>query len=158
MGTRRVGSGSGSRTGTFELPLDIQEQAVGRLGAFSLAFAASFLTLEIAPGETAVGRADLYSLGCVAYWLITGAEVFPEDTAMKVIMAHVNAAAEPPSVRGGRRVPASLESIVMQCLEKRPDERPASALEIHRRLETCDIDPAWTEEDAIGWWTEQRLV
>ncbi len=118
----------------------------------------SFLAPEIALGETADGRADLYSLGCVAYWLITGAELFPEDTAMKVIMAHVNAAPEPPSVRGGRRVPASLESIVMQCLEKRPDQRPASALEIHRRLETCGIDPAWTEEDAIGWWTEQRLA
>ena len=112
----------------------------------------AFIAPEIALGETVDGRADLYSLGCVAYWLITGKEVFPESTAMKAIMAHVNATPEAPSARLGRRLPAGLESIILQCLEKRPDRRPATALELYRQLETCGVEPVWTEEDAEGCW------
>lgn len=97
------------------------------------------------------GRADIYSLGCVAYWLLTGRTVFQAPTPMAMLMAHVNTPPPPPSVHVA--VPAALEKIVMRCLEKAPERRPASAKALDDLLEQCTPEVGlWTQEQARAWW------
>ena len=96
-------------------------------------------------------RADQYSLGCVAYYLLTGREVFEGDTPMQVFAHHFQTAPTPPSQRGPHAVPADLEKLVMTCLAKKPEERPRSAAELDRRLAAVDV-ASWTDDDAKQWW------
>jgi len=97
-------------------------------------------------------RADLYALGCVAYWLLVGVPVFEGATPMKVVMAHVNNPPVPPSQRAELQVPGDLEAIVMQCLAKAPAERIQSADDLARRLEACQLSGRWDQERAQEWW------
>jgi serine/threonine-protein kinase len=102
------------------------------------------------------GRADIYGLGCVAYYLLTGTLVFDASTAMSMAIAHVEQQPEAPSRRTEVRIPASLERIVMACLEKKPEDRPQSATELAGLLDQCtDIAP-WTRADADRWWSLHR--
>lgn len=97
------------------------------------------------------GRSDLYSLGCVAYWLLTGRTVFQAATPMAMLMEHVNTPPSPPSTHVA--VPAALEKIVMRCIEKEPERRPASAKALDDLLETCAPEVGvWTQEQARAWW------
>lgn len=114
----------------------------------------AFLPPEMATGDELDGRADVYSLGCVAYWLLTGQYVFPEESPLKMIVAHAQSPAERPSARLGRRVPGDLETVVMACLAKDPDERPSSMHELAARLERCQDAGTWSRADARRWWRE----
>ena len=97
-------------------------------------------------------RVDLYALGCVAYWLLTGSMVFEGETAMQVMMQHVQAEPKRPSQRTDRPIPAVLEDLVMECLEKEPARRPASAAVVGERLSAVPLASAWTAERAEQWW------
>jgi len=97
-------------------------------------------------------RADLYALGCVTYWLLTGRMVFEADSALKMLIQHIQAEPVPPSRRTGLPVPPALERVVMRCLEKDPGKRPATADEIVAELDRMDLDGAWDQERARGWW------
>jgi eukaryotic-like serine/threonine-protein kinase len=89
----------------------------------------AYLAPELIAGEGRVdGRADLYSLGCVAYFLLTGKLVFEAQTAMQMAIAHVSEIPLPPSQRTRQPISKALEAIVMKCLEKRPEDRPESAV------------------------------
>jgi serine/threonine-protein kinase len=111
-----------------------------------------YIAPEVALGEMTVdGRADLYALGCVAYYLLTGTMVFEDTNPMTVALKHVQAPPEPPSSRTELPIPPDLERIILQCLEKKPSDRPSSAREVALLLEACDLPP-WTEEDAADWW------
>jgi len=111
-----------------------------------------YIAPEVALGEPMVdGRADLYALGCVAYYLLTGTLVFSDSNPMTVALKHVQAMPEPPSTRTELPIPHELEQIIMQCLEKKPSDRPSSAREIAAMLDALDLPP-WTEEDAALWW------
>ncbi len=113
----------------------------------------AYMAPEIAMGSASIdGRADLYSLGCSAYWLLTGQVVFEAPTAMAVVLAHLQTPPVPPSQRTELEVPASLESVVMQCMEKDPARRPQSALELADQLESCDGIEPWTRKEAGHWW------
>ncbi|MBI4877678.1 MAG: serine/threonine protein kinase [Acidobacteria bacterium] len=117
----------------------------------------AFLAPELALGEEQVdGRADIYGLGCVAYWLLTGQVVFDERTPTATAMAHVRKEPPPPSARTDHAIPAGLEAIVMACLAKKPADRPPSAAELRRMLARCPDVPAWTFEDAERWWRTVR--
>lgn len=86
---------------------------------------------EVITGESVVdGRADLYSLGCVAYYLLTGTRVFEADSAISMAVAHAAEAPEPLSQRLGRELPPDLEQLVLACLAKSPADRPSSAVEL----------------------------
>jgi serine/threonine-protein kinase len=88
----------------------------------------SYMAPEMAVGETVDGRADIYALGCVAYWLITGQRVFEADTAIQIVARHIRDAPVPPSRRApGLVIPADLERLVLQCLAKGPEGRPTAA-------------------------------
>ena len=113
----------------------------------------AYMAPEMAMGSSPVdGRTDLYGLGCVAYWLLTGSLVFDEKTAPAMMLAHLQKAPIAPSRKSHLVVPASLERAIMMCLEKGPAERPAGADVLARMLEGCDGSGSWTSEDAALWW------
>src|SRR4029453_16828896 len=97
-------------------------------------------------------RVDLYALGCVAYWLLTGRMVFDGENAMQVMMQHVQAQPTRPSSRVALPIPAALEDLIMQCLEKDPARRPASADEVRERLDALPLAAVWSAERAEQWW------
>ncbi len=97
-------------------------------------------------------RADLYALGCVAYWLITGRLVFAAKTPFEMAYKHLEVPAEPPS-RAADGIPSELDRIVLACLAKRPAERPASAAALRELLNACPLPVPWSEADAAAWWS-----
>jgi serine/threonine-protein kinase len=86
----------------------------------------------------------------VAYWLLTGTAVFAGRTAIETMMMHLNRTPERPSSRIA--VPPELEQIVMACLEKDPELRPASADELADRLAAVRLPGEWTAARARAWW------
>ena len=101
-------------------------------------------------------RVDLYALGCVAYWLLTGKMVFEGENAMQVMIQHAQAAPQRPSLRVEWPIPAALEDLVMGCLEKDPARRPPSAEVVSDRLDAVPLTSAWTAERAEQWWAMHR--
>jgi serine/threonine-protein kinase len=102
-------------------------------------------------------RIDIYALGCVAYWLLTGSLVFEADSPVKMIYGHVSQAPDPPSKRVDTPIPAALEQLVLECLAKDPTKRPASANEMARRLEALAPADPWTEQRALEWWEGKEV-
>jgi serine/threonine-protein kinase len=113
----------------------------------------AFIAPEMVASEEKIdGRADIYSLGCVAYWLLTGKLVFEGSNQMKMVMDHVQTAPVPPSQRTELEIPPALEEVVMACLEKEPSKRPKDADDLDRRLTSVDLAESWTKERAEKWW------
>ena len=98
----------------------------------------AYMAPEMASDRPVDWRADLYSLGCVAYYLLTAHLVFQGDTPLQTIIKHLQQPAEPPSRIADRPIPAGLEELVMACLAKRPEDRPSSAAELSRQLAQVD--------------------
>jgi serine/threonine-protein kinase len=121
------------------------EQAVGGTPAF--------MAPEQIVGDRPVDpRTDLYALGCVGYWLVTGHLVFEGASVMDTMMQHAREAPVPPSHRTELPVPADLEETILACLSKDPDERPQSADALAARLDACRELAPWTPERARRWW------
>jgi eukaryotic-like serine/threonine-protein kinase len=99
-------------------------------------------------------RSDLYAVGAVGYFLLTGTPVFQGKSITEICMQQVHAEPEPPSVRLGRVVSTMLESLIMACLAKDAVQRPASAEELADRLGECPVAGTWTRTDAATWWHE----
>ncbi|MBL8219434.1 MAG: serine/threonine protein kinase [Bryobacterales bacterium] len=113
----------------------------------------AYMAPELALGSESIdGRADLYSLGCVAYWLLTGNLVFEEKGPTATMMAHLNKPPLPPSQRIELPIPPQFENVILTCLSKQPEERPASAEALHQALEECDVRPSWSRQAASAWW------
>jgi len=104
--------------------------------------------------ESVSPQSDLYSLGAVGYFALTGQNVFQGRTLVEVCSHHLHTKPEPPSKRLSRPLPADLEALVLDCLEKDPGRRPAGARELRRRLEACAAFGGWTDEDARVWWEQ----
>jgi eukaryotic-like serine/threonine-protein kinase len=119
-----------------------------------------FMAPEIALGKSGVdGRADLYSLGCVAFYLLTGQHVFAGQTPVATVLAHVQTPPQPPSARAEFPIPDELDAAILECLAKEPSDRPASAWVLDRRLaDGVAADHAWTPEAARAWWDLRRVV
>ena len=111
----------------------------------------AYMAPEMAAGEGVDGRADLYGLGCVGYYLLTGQRLFEGDHPMQVILQHIRSEPVPPSVRLGRPVPPALEALLMRCLAKQPANRPQDAAEVGDLLQAAGADQ-WTQEEARSWW------
>jgi serine/threonine-protein kinase len=113
----------------------------------------AFIAPEVALGEEAVDRrADVYALGCVLYWLLTGRWVFEASNPLRMMQLHVVEPPEPPSRHAVEPVPAELDRLVLACLAKRPDERPADAGDLGRRLAALGLAERWSAERAGRWW------
>jgi serine/threonine-protein kinase len=116
-----------------------------------------YMAPEIAMGAGNVdGRADIYALGCVAFWLLTGRPVFEEKTPMAAIIAHVNRQPIPPSTATEFEIPAALDQIVLDCLAKDPGARPVTADALSARLAAISFTRPWTEQSALRWWEAYR--
>jgi serine/threonine-protein kinase len=111
-----------------------------------------YLAPEAIRSPAADARADLYSLGAVAYFLLTGQHVFGGRTIIEICGHHLHTPPTPPSERLGRPLPAALEDWVLSCLEKDPARRPASASEAAARLERCGLGGEWNPDEARAWW------
>jgi serine/threonine-protein kinase len=103
--------------------------------------------------DTIDGRSDLYALGAVGYYLLTGEQVFTGNI-VEICGHHLHTEPTPPSKRLGRELPFELEALVMECLAKNPDDRPQSAGEIRARLAASLEVPRWRQADAQAWWQE----
>ncbi len=101
-------------------------------------------------------RADLYAVGCVGYWLITGKRVFEAETRHDMLVMHAHQRPVTPSVRIGKPIHAGLEAVIMACLEKNPDRRPQTARELRERLLGLSFEHPWSEERAALWWKRYR--
>jgi serine/threonine-protein kinase len=115
----------------------------------------AYMAPEMALGEAVDGRADLYALGCVAYFLLTGHHVFAGDTLLAVISQHLQAVPVPPSQRAELPIPAPLDQVVLACLAKKPEDRPQTARELARSLDAIE-GMTWGEEEAGRWWNEHH--
>ena len=113
----------------------------------------AFIAPEQVLGTDLDGRADLYAMGCVAYWLLTGQHVFTGDTPMALLMHHVHTPPTPPSARTELPIPRALDDLVMSCLAKDPEDRPQSAKELSLRLAEIEGANEWTQDRAREWWT-----
>jgi eukaryotic-like serine/threonine-protein kinase len=112
----------------------------------------AYLSPESALGEPVDQRSDIYALGCVAYWMLTGRYVFTGETAMQIVARHTSAEPIPPSRHSKFDVSAALDQLVLACLKKKPSDRPATARELCNRLGECEVETGWTREDAKRWW------
>jgi eukaryotic-like serine/threonine-protein kinase len=116
----------------------------------------AYLSPESALGELVDRRTDIYALGCVAYWMLTGRYVFTGDSAVQIVARHVSSDPSPPSRHSGFDVSPALDRVVLDCLAKKPSDRPATARELCDRLSECEVETVWTREDARVWW-ETRM-
>jgi serine/threonine-protein kinase len=94
----------------------------------------AYMAPEMAHDQKVDGRADLYSLGCVAYYLLTGRLAFQGETPLQTILKHLQEPPEPPSRLTDRSIPPELETLIMACLAKRPEDRPPNAASLSARL------------------------
>jgi serine/threonine protein kinase len=122
-------------------------------GINTLAGTPLYMSPEAIQSPDAVdARSDLYSLGVLAWFLLVGHAPFEANTIIEVCGQHLHAVPRRPSVALRASVPSELEDIVLACLEKRPEDRPADARVLRRQLEGCDLERHWTAERAIEWW------
>jgi len=117
----------------------------------------AFIAPELALEDLEVdGRADIYSLGCVAYWLLTGKLVFEAESLTQMVIHHVQTDPKPPSVVSEIDIPRDLEGVIMACLEKAPNERPSNASELWSMLGEIKFDQPWDQIHAQRWWKLHR--
>ena len=112
-----------------------------------------YMAPEAIAGEAVDGRTDLYAVGCVAYRMLTGHDVFEEQGLMQVLSAHLMKA-PPPLREQASGVPEPLAALVMDCLAKTPAGRPSSSADLLRALEATGLAARWTPERAQDWWAE----
>lgn len=113
----------------------------------------AYIAPEVVRGDRVPDhRVDIYTLGCVAYWLLTGRLVFQAPNAIQLMYQHANTAPVPPSQRSEFEIPPALDSVILACLAKVPEERPQNAAELSQRLALAIPTPVWTEELAHRWW------
>jgi len=98
---------------------------------------------------------DLYALGAVGYFLLTGKTVFDGKTSVDVCVQHVTAEPVPMSKVSAIEIPESIDRIIMSCLGKNPDGRPGAAA-LARQLREAPPAKDWSEDDALAWWLEFR--
>lgn len=111
-----------------------------------------YMAPEVSRGQAADARSDLYSLGCVVFWMLTGQEVFPRKTYLETMLAHQQANPPRPSWRVEEEVPRELDLLVESCLQKKPEARPQSAQDLLLALRSIPACSPWTQEDSQGWW------
>jgi serine/threonine-protein kinase len=112
----------------------------------------AYMAPEIALGEKPDQRADIYSLGCVAYWLVTGQLVFDAPSPLALMHRHIQDVPDPPSQRTELDVPRELDELILACLAKRREDRPSDGEELGQLLAGLRLHEQWTEERARRWW------
>ena len=115
----------------------------------------SYMSPEaISHPDTVDVRTDIYAVGAVGYFLLTGTPVFSGNGLIELCRKHLQEQPEPPSKRLGKPVSDRLEQLLLECLAKKREDRPASAAVLLETLETLNPEPPWTRTDAQAWWKE----
>jgi serine/threonine-protein kinase len=145
---------------TGKLPAEIPETPkLTQLGA--MLGTPGFMAPEQILGMQLDGRADVYALGCVAWWLLTGREVFPREGAdAKLLHKHIYEPVPALDAKVKGWLPVELEAAIVACLAKEPEQRPRDARHLAAMLKAIAIPPehAWTEAKALAWWTAYKPV
>ena len=129
-------------------PVDIEVTSANVLVGTPL-----YMSPEAIGGDAALdGRSDLYALGAVGYFLLTGTPVFSAKSLVEVFAHHLHAPPDPPSVRTGDQIPEDLERLILRCLAKRPEERYDSARALQHALDLCAARSPWDGDLALQWW------
>jgi eukaryotic-like serine/threonine-protein kinase len=130
----------------------IEEEPIHLTAGGTITGSPLFMSPEQALGDANPdGRSDIYSLGAVGYYLLTGHPPFEGDAALKVIFAHAHEPVIPPStLRPG--IPADLERVILHCLEKNPADRFQTAVELEEALGACGAAGQWNRERSTQWW------
>ncbi len=102
--------------------------------------------------EKVDGRADIYCLGAVGYWMVSGQPPFTAESSVQVVIDHVKTTPKRPSEVTELDIPAELEDIIMRCLEKRPGDRFQRARELEAALDAVPLPEPWSRDKAEGWW------
>jgi TRAP-type C4-dicarboxylate transport system permease small subunit len=117
----------------------------------------AYLSPEAIADPDSVGPAsDLYAVGAVGYFLLTGEQVFERKSLTAILAAHLQDWPAPPHERLGAPVPEVLEKLIMDCLDKDPTNRPQSARALRQALDAVELPQPWTENEARIWWTNHR--
>ena len=110
-----------------------------------------YMAPEMTLGNPVDGRADIYAVGCVGYYMLTGQPVFQAANVYHMIARHLNDTPVRPSEVAKQPVPRVLEDLILSCLRKSPEERPQSAADLARGLAAVPGEP-WGEDQAEAWW------
>ena len=133
----------------FDVQADITEN--------SLVGTPAFMSPEQASGQHLDSRSDLYSLGAVAYFLLTGVPPFVRPNGLQVIQAHITTRpVDPVKIRDS--IPPDLNQVVMKCLEKKPNDRYVNIAALKKALNSCSCSRAWSDEEADEWWKTNLVL
>jgi eukaryotic-like serine/threonine-protein kinase len=133
---------------------ELRDEATTRVSAeMELAGTPGYMAPEAILGNADIDRTvDIYAVGCVAYFLLTGERVFGATNRMKVLMQHVQEEPTPPSHRTELQIPREIDEFVLACLRKDPKRRPASAEELLQMASACKTADLWDQGTARKWW------
>jgi serine/threonine-protein kinase len=133
-------------------PLLAEKNSVQLTQEGSLTGSPLYMSPEQAMGESpADERSDIYALGCVAYFMLTGSPPFKGDNALRVIFAHAHEPLTPPS-QLRPDIPSDLENVILRCLAKRPNDRFQAVTDLSVALAQCAAAAEWSREHAAEWW------
>lgn len=142
------------------LPIEPTNNTENKLtGINQVAGTPGFMAPEQALGAAIDQRVDLYALGCVMYWLLTGTQVFPYDSGSSSIYKHLRITPDLPSTRlPSAGISAQMDALVMHLLAKEPRDRITSAIELSQRLDALPLAHAWTSDSAQIWWSAHETA
>lgn len=137
----------------FGLVKAVNPRGADKVGATAVVGTPHFMSPEaVRHPETVAARSDLYSVGAVGYWLLTAKTLFDSDQVENLLEWQVNAVPVSPSERLGKPVSPDLEHLIMRCLEKLVEDRPASAEALEAELGQCSAAGTWTTVEGETWW------
>jgi serine/threonine-protein kinase len=117
-----------------------------------------YMSPEMALGREVDYRADIYSLGCVGYWLLTGRPIFERESPVELLIDHARTPAPRLAARSPASFPEGLDELLFSCVQKDPENRPQSAADLAQELERIPVSRAWTPPRARHWWVEHPIA
>lgn len=132
------------------------KQAVGVSQSGMILGTPRYIAPEAVAGDAVDGRGDIYGLGGVAYWMLTGQPPFSSASSIELLVDHLKTAPQEPSRICELPIPAELDAIVMKCLEKKPQDRFPTADALRAALRAVRFADAWSDDDAREWWSLHR--
>ncbi|HVS36979.1 MAG TPA: serine/threonine-protein kinase [Gemmataceae bacterium] len=138
----------------FGLVRDVSAGAACLTQDGTIAGTPAYMAPEQASGASVDARTDVYAIGGLAYFLLTGQPVFADPSALKVLAAHLYEAPAPPS-RRRPEVAADLDAVVLRCLAKAPADRFPDVASLEAALGACTCAGQWSPAEAAAWQRSQ---